>query len=83
MPDLWPDHFGLPGKTPPKVLLQEQADALKQKTKGVLEGWVSTDYQGNQFLLSFFVVAPYLGNYTYRLFYVVHPIDPHGSYGCT
>lgn len=74
MPDLWPDDFRGPATPPPKMLLQEQADALRQKTKGVLEGWVSTDYQGSQFLHSFFVVAPYLGNYTYRLFYVIHPI---------
>jgi hypothetical protein len=75
MPDLWPGTFGDVKVTPPVKLLREQADLLGDKTGGLLEGLVSTSKDGENFVHSFYVVAPSLEDYSYQLFAVNHPLE--------
>ena len=75
MPNLWPGNFGDLTVTPPLTLLREQANHLSQQSKGLLEGLVSTTKDGDNFVHSFYVVAPSLDNYTYLLFAVNHPVQ--------
>src|SRR3954447_19237680 len=75
MPDLWPDEFGSLDVTPPIVILKEQAELITKKTKGDVVGQVATGKNPSGLYHDFFLVAPFLDNYTYRLFAVVHPIS--------
>jgi hypothetical protein len=75
MPDLWPSEFGTIGVTPPLVTLKEQADAISSKTQGRIVGQVQTSRHSEGFAHGFFLVAPLLDNYTYRLFVVVHNLQ--------
>src|SRR5262245_60010125 len=75
MPDLWPDDFGKVGVAPPIVLLREQAERISGRTQGKVLGQVATGKNAVGFYHDFFLVAPFLDDYTYRLFAVVHPID--------
>jgi hypothetical protein len=76
MTDYWPDFGkGKFERTPPRTFLREQAEALTRRTKGVLEGLVTTSTQGNFFLQSLYVVVPSLENYSYQLLLVVHPVQ--------
>jgi hypothetical protein len=77
MPDLWPTDIGTTEVTPPVTLLKEQAALLGEKTRNLVEGkvvrldeWPSA--QGH-FAYAFYLVAPALGNYRYKLFTLSYP----------
>src|SRR4051794_33930512 len=74
MEDFWPSEFGTFDTTPPRAILREQAELLGKKTRGALEGVVTTSPHGIGFAHNFMVVVPLLDNYTYRLLVVVHPL---------
>jgi len=77
IPDLWPD-IEQSNVVPPLAILREQAAALGAKTGHLLEGRVQTRTdEGGNFVHSFYVVAPTLDNYTYRLFSISHGADPY------
>jgi|SRR5947209_15615324 len=76
MADLWPDDFGKSDVTPPRTILREQAEALSKKTRGLVEGLVTTiSHPPHSFAQTFFLSVPDLDNYTYRLLVVVHPLQ--------
>ncbi len=77
IPDLWPD-IEQTQVIPPVAVLKEQASALGRKTNQLLQGRVETrsDYS-RQFLHTFYIVAPTLGDYTYELFWIKHGVDQY------
>ena len=78
MPSLWPTEFGTELMTPPIGILREQAEYLGQQTQGLVLATVNTVHEVEMFIHHFKVVAPFLDNYTYVLFSVVHrlPLYP-------
>lgn len=59
----------------PISLLKQEAQHLREKTKGILEGVVTTTEGGGDSLIhSFFIKAPLLDGYRYRLVSVSHSI---------
>lgn len=60
---------------PPLSVLKEQADALTKKTQGKLEGHVRTVKDSQQIYHEFWIMAPSLDEYAYKLFYVKHGIE--------
>ncbi len=83
IPDLWPDDFtGESDFLLPVTILREQASALTQRTKGILEAQVRSakpknDEGEQKFLHDFLIVAPALDDYTFELFYVIHEIQTY------
>src|SRR5437588_10056050 len=76
MADLWPNDFGTSDLTPPRAILREQAKALAKKTRGLIEGVVSTvSHPPHSFAQNFFLSVPILDDYTYRLLVVIHPLE--------
>jgi len=75
MPDLWPDDFGSLTIAPPVILMKEQADLITRKTSSRILGQVSTSQQGKGFVHNFYLVAPFLDNYSYRLFAGTHSLQ--------
>lgn len=75
--DLWPvDISTLPDLRTPVSILREQASLLGEKTDNLVEAEVrSQGDKSSQFVHSFFLVAPALDNYRYRLFDVTHKVD--------
>jgi hypothetical protein len=72
IPDLWPD-IEQSNVVPPVGILREQAAALGKKTGHLLEGRVDTRIgEDGNFIHSFYIVAPTLDNYSYRLFSIIH-----------
>lgn len=77
IPDLWPE-LEQSQVVPPIAILREQAAALGRKTNYLLEGRVETiTVSGDRFAHSFYVVAPALGDYTYKLFTIEHGPDQY------
>lgn len=90
MTDLWPDFTEEPpGKNPPPVeILRMQAEALATKTSGRVQGLVreedpsfvdpETDEYGtierDGFYFDFFIKAPKLPSYLYRLFSIEYGV---------
>jgi hypothetical protein len=74
MPDLWPDDFGKPDVVPPLVILKEQATGLGARTKQRVLGEVATVHTSTGFSHTFYLLAPFLDEYRYRLFSVSHDI---------
>lgn len=72
--DLWPETLATIDMATPVSILRQQASLLAGKTAGVLEGEVKTriDEKGN-FIHDFYLVAPALDGYRYRLLTVIHP----------
>jgi hypothetical protein len=101
MTDLWPDDFGKIDVVPPVAILREQAEVLKEKTKGLIQGLVQlsnapsgsfddpgqpwttatstipTGKESGSFFHTFYLVAPSLDSYSYRLFGVRHPLESY------
>jgi hypothetical protein len=75
MPDLLPDYFGMSTVTTPLQILREQGLLMAKKSRGLVEGFVTTNPQGEMFRHLFYFRAPSLENYTYLLFTVDHPVD--------
>ena len=79
MSDLWP-AIEQPTIKAPVVILREQAQLLGEKTRNIVEAEV-TRIEGEDwipwyhFAYAFWIVAPTLGNYRYRLFAIAHGID--------
>jgi hypothetical protein len=78
MPDLWPQDIATTELTPPVTLLKEQGTLLGEKTKNLVVGkvvrlddwpWASP----SDFVYSFYIVGPALGNYRYKLLTVSYP----------
>ena len=75
--DLWPNDFGVPDENMPVTILRAQASLLYEKTGWKLEGRVSTQADGENFVHNFYIVAPALDDYHFSLFKVRHQIDPY------
>jgi hypothetical protein len=79
MPDLWPEELKTLEITPPSSILREQANLLTQKTKGLVEGQVEvmrrSDQDDHRLEIAFYLVAPNLDEYSYRLLTVDHPVS--------
>jgi hypothetical protein len=71
IPDLWPE-IEQAQVVPPVAILREQAALLGKKTNHLLEGRVVTRTAGGQFHHSFYILAPALDEYTYKLFELTH-----------
>jgi hypothetical protein len=74
--DLWPDEFGMGTQKPPFAILREQADRLATKTKGLVEGLVTTEGNQSRLFHVFYLRVPSMEGYTYRLLRVTQPLDP-------
>jgi hypothetical protein len=88
MADLWPNDLGLVDIKSPLSILKDQAAMLGQKTQMIVKAEVG---RGNleyyyrtaainkedlkKFLYEFYIVAPVLENYRYRLFSIIHDVD--------
>jgi hypothetical protein len=72
IPDLWPTNLGTPNLRAPVAILRKQATAIAEKTGGIVEGKITAEVRGTTFNYSFWLVAPALGNYSYRLFSIDH-----------
>src|SRR6266487_1968912 len=73
--DLWPNEFGNLDVPPPIQTLKEQADNISKKTAGRIVGQVLTSRHSEGFAHDFFLLAPFLDDYTYRLFMVTHSVQ--------
>jgi hypothetical protein len=72
--NLWPDFQAPEGISSPVFLLKEQAEGLRQKTKGlVLAVLRSAAAPDGSFWVGFDLYSPALGEYRYRLFEVTYP----------
>ncbi|AUD04702.1 hypothetical protein [Spirosoma pollinicola] len=71
--NLWPD-FPVEVTKSPRAILKEQAGYLMAKTNNVLSADVETVQGNGQIIHQFFVVAPALNNYRYRIFTVSHEV---------
>lgn len=77
IPDLWPE-IEQSQVVPPVAILREQAALLGKKTNHLLEGRVATTNTGYGAVVhSFYIVAPALDDYTYKLFEISHGADPY------
>ncbi len=77
IPDLWPD-IEQTQLVPPIAILREQAAALGKKTNNLLQGRVETTPVGEgRFRHSFYVVAPSLDEYAYKLFWIEHGVEQY------
>ena len=80
MDDLWPDDIGDNLPKAPVTILRDQASALGQKTKNIVEAEVSIlnrEFSSNNdiFSYAFIIVAPALNVYRYNLFSISHNIQ--------
>jgi hypothetical protein len=80
MDDLWPDDIGDNFPRSPVTVLREQASALGQRTKNIVEADVAMfdiefSNQNQFFKYVFIIIAPALGKYKYNLFYISHNIQ--------
>jgi hypothetical protein len=74
MIDLWPNDFGQIQERPAIAILKDQAEAIGLRTKGRILGEIHTSREGDDFVHSFSLVAPYLGDYTFLLLVVRHSV---------
>ena len=76
--DLWPSVFGHQETELPDAILREQANRLREKTNHLVEARVESPahatYLTDKIRLGFYLVAPRLGNYSYRLFTIEYAI---------
>ena|SRR5689334_13433918 len=73
--DLWPEDIGSPiDLTAPVNILKEQAALLGDKTHNIVEAEVKTEFVDHDSALRhyFYLVAPALNHYRYRLFRIKH-----------
>ena len=74
--DLWPSDIGVSELVSPVSILRKQASFLGMKTKNLVEGKVElTQDNGKNFQYVFYLVAPALKNYRYRLFIIIYPVE--------
>jgi hypothetical protein len=75
IPDLWPPDFGVSGPLPPVAILRGQATALASKTMNLVMGDVRNESDSQLFRYAFYLVAPVLDDYRYKLFIITHEIS--------
>lgn len=74
---LWPTDLRPSSIQTAEGILRQQADELERQTAGLLQGRVEVGSQAGWVTISFFIVAPRLDDYAYRLFKVRHKVpDP-------
>lgn len=73
--DLWGSISRVEPVDSPVRVLQEQAELLKQKTKGQLVGGVATQALQNRLRTTLAVIAPGLDNYRFDLVSIYHTYD--------
>lgn len=74
--DLWPNDIAVSDEITPVSILREQASLLGQKTKNLVQGKVELlSGKGGTFLYGFYLVAPALDHYKYRLLSIQYPIE--------
>lgn len=84
--DLWPDNISLKTSLKaPVTILKEQGTLLGRKMNNLVEGVIrevsSDDFRDplsediNYFMYRFYIAAPALGDYRYRLLTISHSID--------
>ena len=74
--DLWPSDIGVSGPVSPVSILRKQATLLGTKTRNLVEGKVElTQDNGKNFQYVFYLLAPALKNYRYRLFSLLYPVE--------
>jgi hypothetical protein len=92
MTDLWPTDIGAAEFRAPVTILKEQASLLGQKTQQIVSASVASSRGGTiahssktvkqkaleyDFRHDFYIVAPAIANYRYRLFTIMHNIEPY------
>lgn len=76
MIDLWPEGIETNRVKSPVTILREQGSLLGQKTKNLVQGEVmESSGRENLFVYSFFIVAPALSHYRYKLFTIRHDVS--------
>ena|SRR5258706_13200902 len=78
MTDLWPEDIQSTSIVAPVTMLMEQASILGQRTKNIVTaevGRVEHSYRLGTFSYDFFITAPALQSYHYRLFEINHSIS--------
>ncbi|CAN5500953.1 hypothetical protein BH09BAC4_BH09BAC4_18100 [soil metagenome] len=70
---LWPD-FAIETTKSPKAILKEQAGYLMAKTNNVLSAEVDTVQERGSIVHQFYVVAPAMNNYRYKILSVTHGV---------
>lgn len=71
---LWPSNLMPSNHRLPEDVLREQAQELARATNGLLQGLVEPGSHGEWLTFNFYVVAPRLDSYSYRLFKVRHKV---------
>jgi hypothetical protein len=79
MANLWGDLPEYSKIITPVTLLNEQAAALQEMSKGMLAGEVAKGAQGQTIIYHFRIVAPALGNYRVQLFNLSHGVISYPS----
>jgi hypothetical protein len=82
MSDLWPKDIGQTALRAPVTILREQASLLGEKTQNLVKADVDTlsphspyNQFGAEFVHRFYLIAPALDDYRYKLFEITHPVD--------
>jgi len=76
MLNLWPAEIEVAEITPPVTILHQQAEMLGQLTNNKVLGDVRVrDGEGDVFTYDFYIAAPALNNYRYKLLTISYSID--------
>jgi len=76
MVNLWPAELEVTKLIPPVTILRQQASMLGQLTSNRVLGDVKArDEEGDVFTYDFYIVAPSLNNYRYKLLTISHSVD--------
>jgi len=76
MINLWPPEIEIINVTPPVTILEQQASMLGNMTKNIILGDVKArESEEYDFSYIFYIVAPALSNYRYKLLTICHNID--------
>jgi len=74
--NLWPTEIEVTSVTPPVTILGQQATMLGSITKNIILGDVKArESEEYDFSYIFYIVAPALNNYRYKLLTIYHNID--------
>jgi len=74
--DLWGSEFPESQEdSTPVTLLRQQAEVLKKRTKGRVEGLVTQAVEGGTVWSSLYAQVPALQNYHQKILTIAHPID--------
>jgi len=76
--NLWPEDIAVNEVVAPVAILKDQASLLGERTKNLVEGRVTQrehHFHEPDFVYDFYLVAPALNNYRYRLFSISHDVQ--------